>query len=247
MPACVIVKLWLATTTIAVRCAGDVLAATVNCTLPSARPSRALSVTKVSLDVANHVHSAPAVTLIVPVPPPAGTLVPVAVAEYEQGGGAFGGAAPTWIPEVSGVAPPQSLMCAPGDQFRAAVVIGPENRLSAVHPFWRIVDRVPLKFPFSRVPVSTPVRVPAKPVLFTNVPVRLSPSAAPPVVAAVAPATTAPPGRLNNREMSQGTWMNRAFLLGGLTGTSVTTDGLVGASPQPVRCVSSIARRHSGR
>src|SRR5688572_1463335 len=103
MPACVIVKLWLATTTIAVRCAGDVLAATVNCTLPSARPSRALSVTKVSLDVANHVHSAPAVTLTVPVPPPAGTLVPVAVAEYEQGGGAFGGAAPTWIPEVSGV------------------------------------------------------------------------------------------------------------------------------------------------
>jgi hypothetical protein len=74
------VKLEPATTRTAVRCVVDVLAATVNCTLPVAVPWLVLSVTKFALDVANHVQPAPAVTLTVPVPPAVGTFVPVAAA-----------------------------------------------------------------------------------------------------------------------------------------------------------------------
>jgi hypothetical protein len=111
--------------------------------------------------------------------------------------------------------PPQSLICAPGDQFNAWLLIGPEKRRSAVQPVRVRVDSVPSKLPPSRLPVSTPEMVPANPVLLTKVPVRLSPGAALPLVAAVvASASTAPPGILKKSEMSHGTWMKRALVFG---------------------------------
>ena len=77
-----------------------------------------------------------------------------------------------------------------------------------MQPLAVIVFSEPLNVPFSRLPVRTPLSVPPNPLLFVYVPVRLSPSAAAPGVAAVvAPETMAPPGMLKNSEISQGTWM----------------------------------------